>query len=84
MKSRVKGSDQDVTYGYHICHTNLFPNSIKHHINPLIQFLYTTHSVWESNMKISELVAWNCKSFTYGFIGFKPTDHRDNKLKNKT
>ena len=35
-------------------------------------------------MKTSELVAWNCKSYTYGFIGFRPTWHRDMKLLIKT
>ena len=35
-------------------------------------------------MKTSELVAWNCKSFTYGFLGFRPTKHRDMKLKSNT
>ena len=35
-------------------------------------------------MKTSELVAWNCKSFTYGFIGFRPTKHRYMKLQSKT
>ena len=31
-------------------------------------------------MKTSELVAWNCKSFTYVFLGFRPTEHREMKL----
>ena len=35
-------------------------------------------------MKTSELAAWNCKSFTYGFLGFRPTEHRHMKLKSKT
>ena len=35
-------------------------------------------------MKTSELVAWNCKSFTYGFIGFWPTEHREMKLQSNT
>ena len=35
-------------------------------------------------MKTSELVAWNCKSFTYIFLGFQPTEHRDMKLQIKT
>ena len=35
-------------------------------------------------MKMSELVAWNCKSFTYGFIGFRPTKNRDMKLQSNT
>ena len=34
----------------------------------------------ESYMKTSELVAWSCKSFTYAFLGFQPTEHRDMKL----
>ena len=34
-------------------------------------------------MKTSELVACNCKSFTYGFLGFQPTEHRDMKLQSK-
>ena len=32
----------------------------------------------------SELEAWNCKSFTYGFLGFRPTENRDKKLNSKT
>ena len=35
-------------------------------------------------MKTSELVAWNCKSFTYGFLGFRPTENRDMKLQSNT
>ena len=35
-------------------------------------------------MKTSELVAWKCKSFTYGFLGFRPIDHRDMKLQSNT
>ena len=35
-------------------------------------------------MKTSVLAAWNCKSFTYGFLGFRPTEHRDMKLQSKT
>ena len=35
-------------------------------------------------MKTSKLVAWNCKSFTYGFIGFQYTKNRDMKLQIKT
>ena len=31
-------------------------------------------------MKTSDLIAWNCKSFTYGFLGFRPPEHRDMKL----
>ena len=34
-------------------------------------------------MKTTELEAWNCKSFTYGFLGFRPTYKRDMKLKSK-
>ena len=49
MKGRVKGSDKDVKYREHIHNKNLFPKSIKHHINTFIQVWYTTHSVWESN-----------------------------------
>ena len=32
-------------------------------------------------MKSSELVAWNCESFIYGF---RPTENRDMKLQSKT
>ena len=34
-------------------------------------------------MKTSELVAWNCKSFTHGFLGFRPIKNTDIKLKSK-
>ena len=34
-------------------------------------------------MKTSELVAWDCRCFTYGFIGFRPTKNRKIKLKSK-
>ena len=49
MKGRVKGSYQDVTYRENIKNKNLYPKIIKHDINPLIQVLYTTHSIWEPN-----------------------------------
>ena len=35
-------------------------------------------------MKTSELVAWICKSFTYGFLGFQTTENRDMKLQSNT
>ena len=35
-------------------------------------------------MKTSELVAWNCKSFKYGFLGFRTTKHRYMNLQSKT
>ena len=35
-------------------------------------------------MKTSELIAWNSKSFTYGFLGFIPIENRDIKLQSKT
>ena len=31
-------------------------------------------------METSDSMAWECKSFTYGFLGFRPTEHRDMKL----
>ena len=31
-------------------------------------------------MKTSELVAWNWKSFTYGFLVFQPTEVMEMKL----
>ena len=34
-------------------------------------------------MKTSDLLAWSCKSFTYGFIGFRPTEHMEIKLQSK-
>ena len=34
-------------------------------------------------MKTSDLIAWNCKSFTYGFLGSRPTQHREIKLQSK-
>ena len=49
MKGRVKGSDQDVKYRDNINNKNLFPKIIKNQINPFIQILYTTNSIWESN-----------------------------------
>ena len=30
--------------------------------------------------KTSDLIAWNRKHFTYGFLGFQATKHRDMKL----
>ena len=35
-------------------------------------------------MKISDLITWNCKSFTYVFLGFRDTEHRYMKLKSNT
>ena len=35
-------------------------------------------------MKNSDLITWNCKSFTYGFLRFKPTKHSEMKLKSNT
>ena len=35
-------------------------------------------------MKTSELVTWNCKSFTYGFLGFRPTEHQEMKSQSNT
>ena len=35
-------------------------------------------------METSDLMAWECKSFTYGFLGFQPTENRDMKLQSKT
>ena len=34
-------------------------------------------------MKTSELVTWNCKSFTNGFLGFRPIENREIKLQSK-
>ena len=34
-------------------------------------------------MKTSELVAWNSKRFTYGFIEFRLIENRDMKLQSK-
>ena len=38
----------------------------------------------ESYMKTSELVAWICNSFTYGFLEFRPIENREMKLKSNT
>ena len=35
-------------------------------------------------MKTSKLVAWNCKTFTYGFLGFRLMEHKDMKLQSNT
>ena len=35
-------------------------------------------------MKVSDLIAWNCKSFTYGFLGFRTTENMEMKLQSKT
>ena len=35
-------------------------------------------------MKTSELVAWNSKSFTYGFLEFQLIENRDMKLQSNT
>ena len=45
--------------------------------------VYNSFSMGVKYMKTSELVTWICKSYTYGFIGFRPIDHRDMKLKSK-
>ena len=43
--------------------------------------VYNLFSMGVKYMKTSELVAWNCKSFTYGFLGFRPTENRGMNLK---
>ena len=35
-------------------------------------------------MKTGDLITWNCKHFTYGFLGFRATEHRDMKLQSNT
>ena len=35
-------------------------------------------------METSDSMAWECKSLTYGFIAFRPTEHRDMKLQSNT
>ena len=84
MKGRVKVSDKDVTYRDHIKNKNLFPNSIKHHKSLHTSMVYISFSMGVKYVKTSELVAWNCKSFTYGFLGFQPTENRNMKLQSKT
>ena len=34
-------------------------------------------------MKTSDLIAWNCKSLTYGFIGFRDIENMEIKLHSK-
>ena len=34
-------------------------------------------------METSGSMAWECKIFTYGFIGFRPTENREIKLQIK-
>ena len=70
MKGSVKGSDQDVTYRDHIQNTNGFRNN--------------SFNMGVKYMKTGELVAWNFKSFTYEFLGFRPPEHRDMKLQSNT
>ena len=35
-------------------------------------------------METRDLMAWECKSFTYGFLGFRPIEHREMKLQSNT
>ena len=42
--------------------------------------VYNSFSMGVKYMKTSELVAWNCESFTYEFLGFQPTQNRKMKL----
>ena len=44
------------------------------------RLVYNSFSMGVKYMKTGELVAWSCKSFTYAFLGFQPTKHRDMKL----
>ena len=46
--------------------------------------VYNSFSMGVKYMKCSELVAWNGKSFTYGYLVFQPTKHREIKLKSNT
>ena len=51
-----------------IPHTNLIQDSFK---------------IEAKVMETSDLIAWNCKSSTYGFLGFIPTENKDMKLQSK-
>ena len=46
--------------------------------------VYNSFSMEVKYMKTSELVAWNCKSFTYGFLGFQPTENMEMKSQSNT
>ena len=52
-----------------IPHTNLIQGSFK---------------IEAKVMETSDSMACECKSFTYGFLGFRPTENRDMKLQSKT
>ena len=54
---------------YNISHTNMIQDSFKVEVK-------VTETI--------DLMAWECKSFTYVFLGFRTTKHRDMKLKIKT
>ena len=43
--------------------------------------VYNSFSMGVKYIKTSELVACNCKSFTYGFLVFRPIKNRKMKLK---
>ena len=45
--------------------------------------VYISFSMGVKYMKTSELVAWNYKSFTYGFLGFRTKDNMEMKLQSK-
>ena len=51
-----------------IPHTNLIQDSFK---------------IEAKVMETNDSMAWECKSFTYGFLGFWPTENRNMKLPSK-
>ena len=53
---------------YNISHTNLVENYFK---------------IESKFMETSDSMAWECKSFTYVFLGFRPTENRGMKLMSK-
>ena len=72
MKLEIKTSyisAKTSSNSYNVPHTNMIQYSFK---------------IEAKVMGTSDSMAWECKSFTYGFLGFRPTENRDIKLKIKS
>ena len=78
MKQRIKGSDQDVTYRYHI-KSKMSYMSIKKSSNsyniPHTNMIQDSFKIEAKVMETSDSMAWEYNLFTHEFIGFRPTGY---------
>ena len=52
--------------------------------NTLPNIIQYSFKIEAKVMETSDSMAWECKSITYGFLGFRLIENRDMKLKSKT